>query len=753
MAEVNPDFPHIDLEKERREILNAFKGLMRLVKNRSKEDTAMIRKAFNVAVEAHKDMRRKSGEPYIYHPIAVARICVEEMGLGPTAIICALLHDTVEDTHITLQDVEDLFGPKVRLIIDGLTKIPEVFDENASIQAENFRKMILTISDDLRVVLIKLADRLHNMRTLGSMREDKQLKIASETKFLYAPLAHRLGLYSIKSELEDLAFKYTEKDIYQQIEGALKSTQDVRNRFIRRFVHPIKEAMLHEGYIFDIKARTKSISSIWRKMKSKEIPFEEVYDVFAVRIIVDTPQELEKSDCWRIYSIVTDFYQPSPDRLRDWISTPRANGYESLHTTVMSPQGKWVEVQIRTKRMDEIAEKGLAAHYKYKESKKEESKFDRWITEIRSLLENPDLNAMDFVNEFKLNLFNDEIYVFTPKGELRVLPIGSTVLDFAYDIHTKVGDTCIGAKVNNKLMPLSYQLQSGDQLEIITSSKQKPNEEWLRMAVTARAKQKIKSTLNEERKQIADDGKEILIRKFKQQNIRFTSENITFLEKVFHLPGATELYFRIAKGKIDLAKLREFDNDNGILAFKKKETDTKRVRKKENIQASIDKKSDTLIIGEDFKNIQYSLAKCCTPIPGDRVFGFITINDGIKIHRNNCPNAEHLMSKMAYRCIAARWKDQELIEREVTVKIFGFDRMGIVNRLTEIISNQHNINMKSISFETEDGLFEGRVKVMVYDTEHLDQLMRKFEQVEGVQRVVRWDDENNEPEEIDEEDL
>lgn len=750
MADINSDFPHIDLEKERKEILRAFKGLLRFVKNRSREDSAMIRKAFDVAVEAHKDMRRKSGEPYIYHPIAVARICVEEMGLGPTAIICALLHDTVEDTHITLQDIEDLFGPKVRLIIDGLTKIPEVFDENASIQAENFRKMILTISDDLRVVLIKLADRLHNMRTLGSMREDKQLKIASETKFLYAPLAHRLGLYSIKSELEDLAFKHTEKEVYQQIETSLKSTQDVRNRFIRRFVHPIKEAMAHEGYVFDVKARTKSISSIWRKMTSKGIPFEEVYDVFAIRIIVDSPLELEKSDCWRIYSIVTDFYQPSPDRLRDWISTPRANGYESLHTTVMSPQGKWVEVQIRTKRMDEIAEKGLAAHYKYKEAKKDESKFDRWIAEIRSLLENPDLNAMDFVNEFKLNLFNDEIYVFTPKGELRVLPVGSTILDFAYDIHSRIGDTCIGAKVNNKLMPLSYQLQSGDQLEVITSSKQKPNEEWLRMVVTARAKQRIKSSLNEERKQIADDGKEILMRKFKQHNLRFLSENITFLEKVFHLPSATELYFRIAKGKIDLAKLREFDNDNGLLAFKKKE-EPKRERKKANIQASLDKKADTLIIGEDFKNIQYTLARCCSPIPGDKVFGFITINDGIKIHRNNCPNAEHLMSKMAYRCIAARWRDQELIEREVTVKIFGFDRMGIVNRLTEIISHQHNVNMKSISFETEDGLFEGRVKVMVYDTEHLDQLMRKFEEVEGVQRVVRWDDKNNEPEDYDEE--
>ncbi len=751
MTEVNSNFPHIDLEQERKEILRAFKGLMRLVKNRSKEDTTMIRKAFDVAVEAHKEMRRKSGEPYIYHPIAVARICVEEMGLGPTAIICALLHDTVEDTHITLQDIEDLFGPKVRLIIDGLTKIPEVFDENASIQAENFRKMILTISDDLRVVLIKLADRLHNMRTLGSMREDKQLKIASETKFLYAPLAHRLGLYSIKSELEDLAFKYTEKEIYKQIETSLKSTQDVRNRFIRRFVTPIKEALQNEGYTFDIKARTKSISSIWKKMKTKEIPFEEVYDVFAIRIISDSPIELEKSDCWRIYSIVTDFYQPSPDRLRDWISTPRANGYESLHTTVMSPQGKWVEVQIRTKRMDEIAEKGLAAHYKYKESKKDESKFDRWITEIRSLLENPDLNAMDFVNEFKLNLFNDEIYVFTPKGELRVLPTGSTILDFAYDIHTRIGDTCIGAKVNNKLMPLSYQLQNGDQLEIITSSKQKPSEDWLRMVVTARAKQKIKSTLNEERKQIADDGKEILIRKFKQHNIRFASENITFLEKAFHLPSATELYFRIAKGKVDLGKLREFENENGILAFKKKEVEPKRERKKEKIQASINKKADTLIIGEDFKNIQYTMAKCCSPIPGDKVFGFITINDGIKIHRNNCPNAEHLMSKMAYRCIVARWKDQYLEEREVTVKIHGFDRMGIVNKLTEIISHQHNVNMRSISFETEGGLFEGKVKVMVYDTEHLDQLMQKFEQVEGVQRVIRWDDKNNEPEEFDEE--
>jgi len=729
----------IDLEKERIEILNAFKGLLRATKNRSREDTKMIRKAFDVAVDAHKEMRRKSGEPYIYHPIAVARICAEEMGLGATAITCALLHDTVEDTHITLQDVEDLFGPKVRLIIDGLTKIPEVFDENASIQAENFRKMILTISDDIRVVLIKLADRLHNMRTLGSMRADKQLKIASETKFLYAPLAHRLGLYSIKGELEDLALLYSEPEVYNTIEASLKSTQEVRTRFIRRFMQPIKEALQHENYHFDIKARTKSIASIGRKMHDKDIPFEEVFDVFAIRIIVDSKPEMEKSDCWKIYSIVTDFYQPSPERLRDWISTPRANGYESLHTTVMSLQGKWVEVQIRSKRMDEIAEKGLAAHYKYKESNSEESKFDRWIAEIRDLLENPDVSALDFINEFKANLFADEIYVFTPKGELRVLPTGATILDFAYDIHTDIGNKCIGAKVNNRLVPLSYQLLNGDQLEIITSSKQKPHEEWLRFVVSARAKQKIKNSLNEERKTIALDGKEILTRKFKQYNVRFTPENISFLENFFGLPTSTELYFRIAKGKIDLSQIRYIQIENGILHSEKKGLQQKMDRHEKDVYPKIDTKQDTIIIGEDFKNIQYQMARCCNPIPGDEVFGFITINEGIKIHRTNCPNAENLLSKMNFRSVKARWQSIVLQERIASIRITGIDNLGLVNRLTEIISKEHNVNMKSISFETEDGIFEGRIKVLVIDTHDLELLMRKFEGVEGVQRVQRWD--------------
>ncbi len=743
MLEYKPE-NKIDLEQERKDILNAFKGLLRALKNRTREDTSLIRKAFDMALDAHKDMRRKSGEPYIYHPITVARICAEEMGLGATAVVCALIHDTVEDTHITLEDIEDLFGPRVRLIIDGLTKIPEVFDENASIQAENFRKMILTISDDLRVVLIKLADRLHNMRTLGSMRVDKQLKIASETKFLYAPLAHRLGLYSIKTELEDLSMMYCEPKIYSEIETKLKSTADVRNRFIRRFMSPIRETLLHEGYIFDIKARTKSISSIWRKMQTKDIPFEEVFDVFAIRIIVETPVELEKPDCWRIYSIVTDFYQPSPDRLRDWVSTPRANGYESLHTTVMSPQGRWVEVQIRSKRMDEIAEIGLAAHYKYKESKGEDSKLDRWIAEIRDLLDNPEASALEFVNDFKLNLFNDEIYVFTPRGELRVLPIGSTILDFAYDIHSDIGNTCIGAKVNNRLMPLSYQLKNGDQLEIITSSKQKPNEEWLKFVVSARAKQKIKSSLNEERKLIAMDGKEILERKFKQFNVRMSSENINFLEKYFNAHSATELYFRIAKGKVNLSKLRELEVVAGSIQLIKKDLQKKKKSNEDEKIVGIDTNADTILIGDDFKGFDYQMAKCCNPIPGDKVFGFITITDGIKIHRNNCPNAVHLMSKYAYRCIKARWKSNKLVERVAAIKIVGIDQIGLVNKLTEIISNQNNVNMKSISFETDDGIFEGHIKVMVYDTEHLEQLTGKFEEIDGVQRVTRWDSETGE---------
>jgi len=726
-------------DNERKAILNAFKSLLRAVKDRSKEDSSLIRKAFDLSLEAHKDERRKSGELYIWHPISVARICANEMNLDSTAIVCALLHDTVEDTYITLQDIEDSFGVKIRNIIDGLTKIPDVFDENASVQAENFRKMILTISNDFRVVLIKLADRLHNMRTLEAMESDKQLKIASETRFLYAPLAHRFGFYTIKSELEDLSMKYCERDVYLDIDKRLKSTQDVRARFIRRFIAPVKEELAAQGFQLEIKIRTKSISSIWRKMKNKDVPFEEVYDVFAIRIIVNSTPEREKADCWKIYSVVTDFYQPSPERLRDWISTPRANGYESLQTTVMSPQGKWVEVQIRSKRMDEVAEKGIAAHYRYKEDKKDDSKFDRWISEIRDLLENSEANAIEFINEFKLNLFREEIYVFTPKGELRVLPVGATILDFAYDIHTAIGDRCIGAKVNNRLMPLSYELQNGDQLEIITSAKQKPNEEWLKFVVSARARQKIKASLNEERKSIAQDGKEILERKFKQFNLKMNAENITFLEKYFGIGSATELYYRIAKGKIDVNKIRELEDKNGFLVLPTKDFRPKKEVTTPDSKPLVDVKNDIIYIGEDFKGVDYQLAACCNPIPGDGVFGFITINQGIKIHRSNCPNALHLQSKFAYRCIKAVWKSEILQERLAAIRIVGIDQIGLVNRLTEIISKENKVDMKSIHFETNDGVFEGHIRVMVYDTEHLERLMGKFQEIEGVQRVTRWD--------------
>ena len=729
----------IDLEKERKEILAAFKGLLKTTQKLSKEELKMIRKAFDIAVEAHKDMRRKSGEPYIYHPIAVARICAEEMGLGATSITCALLHDTVEDTHITLEDIEELFGPKPRQIIDGLAKIPELFDENSSIQAENFRKMILTISDDIRVVLIKLADRLHNMRTLGSMRADKRLKIASETKFLYAPLAHRLGLHSIKSELEDLSFMHSDPEHYQEVESKLKSTKESRNRFIKSFTEPIKEVLNHEGYVYDVKARTKSIASIWRKMQTKSIPFEEVYDLFAVRIIVETPVELEKPDCWRIYSMITDFYQPSPERLRDWISTPRANGYESLHTTVMSPQGKWVEVQIRSKRMDEIAEKGFAAHYKYKESNSEESKFDRWIAEIRDLMENHNLSAMDFVNEFKMNLFSEEIYVFTPKGHLRVLPVGATILDFAYDIHTGVGNKCIGAKVNTQLVPLSYQLQNGDQIEIITSDKQKPTEEWLGYASSARAKQKIKGALNEQRKVIAEDGKEILERKLKQYNLTNSKENTSLIERFFNVGSTIDLYIRIAKGKIDLAKLRELPDNKGALIL-----DNKFLSSMDSLPSETSFENRTILFDDEHKDTPYRLSKCCNPIPGDIIFGFLSHNEGIKIHRNNCPNAEHMNSKLAVRCVKAKWSNKELVEHLASIRLIGIDGVGIVNRITEIISKQLNVDMKSISFEANDGIFEGLIKVMVYDTEHLESLNKQFEQIDGVERIERWDMEENE---------
>ena len=731
----------IDIEQEKKEILKRYRSLLRACKRTlEKGDKLLIRKAFDIALEAHKDMRRKSGEPYIYHPIAVAHICAEEIGLGTTSVVCALLHDVVEDTDLTLDDIRGLFGEKEAKIIDGLTKISGVFDQGSSEQAENFRKMLLTLSDDVRVILIKLADRLHNMRTLDSMARDKQLKIASETIYLYAPLAHRLGLNAIKTELEDLGLKYTEPEVYNDIQQKLKDTEPERKKFIAKFIIPIKEILDEQGVKFKIIGRPKSIYSINSKIKTKGVTFEEIFDLFAIRIIIDTPLEKEKADCWRVYSIVTDFYLPSPDRLRDWISTPKANGYESLHATVMGPDGKWVEVQIRTERMDELAEKGYAAHWKYKDSSSE-SQLDEWIRKIREVLENPEENALEFIDDFKLNLFADEIFAFTPKGEIKTLPKNSTALDFAFDIHTKVGEKCIGAKVNHKLVPLSYKLKSGDQVEVLTSSKQKPKEDWLNFVVTARAKSKIKSALKEEKRLVSKEGKATLERKLNHLKIDSTTQNINQLVTYFKLPSSQELYYRIALGNIDVKHLKDFHQEHGKIVHKSgsfKKADA--APSLEQMVAAARGKSDLLVIGENLQKIDYKLSPCCNPIPGDDVFGFITINEGIKIHRVNCPNAIQLLSNYAYRVVKAKWTSQELISFLAGIKITGIDEVGIVNNITKIISNELNVNMRSLNFDTNDGTFDGTVMVFVQDTNHLTELMKKLKKVNGVFTVSRIDE-------------
>lgn len=703
-----------------------------------KDDRLLIRKAFDLALDAHKGMRRKSGEPYIYHPLAVAQIVVTEVGLGPTSVVCALLHDVVEDTEITLDDIRQMFGDKVASIIDGLTKISGVFDQTSSLQAENFRKMLLTLSDDVRVILIKLSDRLHNMRTLDSMKRDKQLKIASETLYLYAPLAHRLGLNAIKTELEDLGLKYTEPEIFDEITRKLISTQRERNRYINKFSLPVINALSEAGMEFDIKGRVKSIFSIRNKMRKQAIPFEEVYDIFAIRIILKVQPELEKSECWRAYSIVTDFYHPNPDRLRDWVSTPKANGYESLHTTVMGPDGKWVEVQIRTERMDEIAEKGYAAHWKYKESASENA-LDEWIAKIRELLENPDSNALDFLDDFKLNLFAEEIFVFTPKGELKTLPFDATALDFAYEIHSHVGNRAIGAKVNNRLVPLSYAMKSGDQVEIISSNKQKPKEEWLNFVVTAKAKTKIKEALRAEKKKKAEEGKEVLLKKLEQWKVIPSKANMTRLMDFFDLPFVIDLHFRIATGSISMKHLRDAINTDGSIKSRVKAKAKGDHKTLEEIVKDVRGNAGTMVIGQGIDKIDYKIAPCCNPIPGDDVCGFITVDEGIIIHRTNCSNAIALMSNFAYRIVKAKWTNEEKISFLAGINVQGIDEVGIVNNITRIISNELNVNMRSLSFDSNDGIFDGTIMVFVNDTNHLTELIDKLKKVPGVQRAFRMD--------------
>lgn len=747
----------IDHEQEKKDILKAYRRLLSAAKrNEAKGDLKLVRKAFDVALDAHKDMRRKSGEPYIYHPIAVAEIVTSEIGLGAKSIVCALLHDTVEDTDLTVEDMRRMFGDKVANIIDGLTKLNVVLDmqEDKSMQAENFRKMLLTMSSDIRVILIKLADRLHNMRTLDSMRRDKQLKIASETMFIYAPLAHRLGLYAIKTELEDLAFKYIEPDVFNEITSKLKESEKQRNRFINKFSLPIIKELEDAGLDFDIKGRTKSVYSIARKMRKQGVPFEEVYDLFAIRIILNSDGANEKPDCWKAYSLVTQRYVPSPARFRDWISSPKSNGYESLHTTVMSNEGKWVEVQIRTRRMDDIAEKGLAAHWKYKDAKSQEAadaqknqekSLDGWLARIRELLESPDPNAIDFIDDFKLNLFAEEIFVFTPKGEVKTLPAGATALDFAFEIHSAVGMRCIGTKVNGKLFPLSHELKSGDQVEVLTSSKQKPKEDWLAFVVTAKARSNIKQALKEENRSVAADGKELLERKMKQWKFTMNNDSVNKICGHFKLSTSQDLFIKVARRTIDFKDIKDFLEQDKAAGkwynvFRKKVVPSDDQRKAAAAESTAPQKGDMIVIGDASQRMDYTLAKCCTPIPGDDVFGFVTINDGIKIHRTNCPNAINIRSNYAYRVVPANWANSEEHTAFVTnLLIKGIDDVGLVNAITKVISKDLNVNMQRISFESNDGVFEGHIRVMVEGVQHLNNLIANLRKVDGIKTIVRED--------------
>ncbi len=727
-------------QKENQLIIKAYTKLLRQSRSViSKDDSKIIKKAFRISLEAHKDMRRKSGEPYILHPISVAQICVNEIGLGTTAIIAALLHDVVEDTDISLQFIEKEFGERVAKICDGLTKISGVLSPGSSIQSENFRKMLLTLVDDVRVILIKLADRLHNMRTLDSMSRSAQLKNSSETIFIYSPLAHRLGLYTIKSELDDLYLKYTDNKSYRLVSNKLSETKDIRDKFIRSFIRPIKKKLKEFDLSYKIIGRPKSIFSINNKMKKQNKAFEEIYDLFAIRIILNSDIEDEKTHCWQAYSSVTDCYQPNPDRLKDWVSTPKTNGYESLHTTVMSNTGKWVEVQIRSKRMDEIAEKGFAAHWKYKEKLKGGTQFDDWISSIRDLISQKNYSPQEFLDDFKGNLYNEEIFVFTPNGDLKTLPLNSTVLDFAFSIHSELGSKCTGAKIDDKLVPINYKLKSGDQVNVITSSNQKPTEDWLKKVETSKAKLAIKNNINRQRKNLSSQGKDLLKRKLKQLKLEF-DENISKISSYFQYKSIIEFYFDIAKGTFNLKRIKEYLDHLKNVKNKSKnkiieiEIDrSKSVKHKDNFNGRIvefEGKKD---------NIDYSLSKCCKPIPGDDIFGFITVNEGIKVHRTNCKNSPELLSKYAYRILKASWYHESNDNFISTLSIEGTDRVGVIDDITKIISSQLKVNMKSINVNLKDGIFKGNIELFVSDTLQLSKLIKKLQKVSNVNNVIRLD--------------
>ena len=730
----------LQIEQENIAIASEYKKLLRIsYRMLSKEDKKLIRQAFEVAVDAHKEQRRKSGEAYIFHPIAVAKIVASEIGMDATSIAAALLHDVVEDTTYTSEDIEKMFGETVARIVDGLTKISSLESEtDVSLQAENFRKMLLTLNDDVRVIIIKIADRLHNMQTMESMRADKQVKIASETLYIYAPLAHRIGLYKIKTELEDLSLKYTEPDVYQDIHDKIKETKEEQDDYIREFSNIIENSLNVEGLNYEIKGRPKSIHSIRLKMEKQNVSFDEVYDKFAVRIIYKSDSANEKFLAWKIYSIVTDHFRPNPVRLRDWISSPKSTGYEALHITVMGPKGRWVEVQIRSQRMNEIAEKGYAAHFKYKQGETNEQELEQWLNKLQDALENTESNAVDFVEESKLNLYSKEIFVFTPKGDLKSLPKGATPLDFAFSIHTEVGLKTRGARVNSKLVPLSHTLKSGDQVDIITSNSAKPTSNWLDYATTARARSKIKSALKESKKELAEEGKAVLTRKLRAQKIPLNERTINELVVFFKLKTSLDLFYRVGNGSIDNHSLKEFtaSRSNALVSFFKNKI--KRQPSSQDINKDeITTNYDLLVFGKEEEKMDYKIANCCNPIPGDSVFGFITVSDGIKVHKNNCPNAIQLQSNYAYRIISAKWIDSTQEDFRAIIKLTGIDNLGLVNTITKEISREMHVDMKHISFDSDDGIFSGKITVVVKNKTILKALMDNLKKINGIDKVTR----------------
>ena len=730
-----------DLEQENKEILARYRNLIsNTYRTLDEEQNKVIRKAFDIALDAHKDQRRKTGEPYIYHPIEVAKIVANEIGLGATSIACALLHDVIEDSEYTYEDIKKIFGKKIADIVNGLTKISVMNHQNISIQSENYRKLLLTLSEDFRVILIKIADRLHNMRTLESMAPDKQKKIASETVYIYAPLAHRLGFYNIKSELEDLSLKFNNPDVYFDIAERLELAKENREKYIEEFKKEVSEQLLDEGLNFSIKGRAKAISSIYRKMLKQNVTFDEVFDNYAIRIIYKSDAKNEKFLAWKIYSIVTDLYHSNPQRMRDWISQPRSTGYESLHLTVLGPDKKWIEVQIRSERMDDIAEKGVAAHYKYKEGfskNSDEKNFDTWVTEIREVLENQQsLTTTELLDNIKLNLYSKEVFVFTPKGEIKILPIGSTALDFAFSVHSDLGTKCLGAKVNGKLVPISYVLQNGDQVDILSSQNQKPKSDWLDFVVTSKAKSKIKAILNSEKNQLVDEGKEILQRKMRHAKLNFNDDEINKMQKFFNLKTSQELFLSFQNGNLDAGDLKKYTEGKGIfsnLIQRFRKSPIKNTEFTETPETNL----DLIVFGKDEEKMNYSFAKCCTVIPGDKIFGFITISDGIKVHNDACPNAINLRAQYDYRVLPAKWVNEESFKNRIKIEIEGLDRMGMINDITVVISNSMNMDMKSMSIESNNGVFLGNINLEVRNKSQLEETFKQLKNINGVSRVKR----------------